>query len=104
MGSQDTPIESRHLWFTNSDSPTSDNLTPQKTTNQLAPDMEIDGVSCPVLVGGVANEDLSDAPVRRLTPLTADHDSGAQYSKITKILLFWMLSSPSEQFLTCYQS
>jgi len=33
-----------------SDSPTSDNLTPQETTNQDAPDMGQMGLVCPVLV------------------------------------------------------
>ena len=45
----------------NSDNPTSDNLTPQETTNQNAPDMGPDGtgLSCPGS-SMVANQDSGD--------------------------------------------
>jgi hypothetical protein len=44
-------VDLRHLGIC--PSPTSENLNPQETTNQVAPGIGIDGLLCPVLIAGV---------------------------------------------------
>ena len=52
------------LGLRNSDSPTSDNLTQQETTNQTAPDMGLDGPSLSCPGSGVVADEIDDEVIK----------------------------------------